>query len=327
MQMNPSSSALFSQHGQRLRCASFPSRTDRQSLTPRDWADAVAKQHGMRCHARDHGIKGAELRAWSLGDINALEARVGGCRITPASDSRDAFPENSLILKIFIEGSAVLEQAGKTSRVMRGALVLIDPSQDFEEIFEGDVHISTLVLPKRLLKNRGVPSTINGHITPDMSQPEMMFVRDMLYGIIRHSAHVSTEFAERLQKQVLDFIDVIIAASGPSIVGSGRHVTLYRARDYMRRNFADPDLDPDTIGAALQLSSNYLNKLFRSEGTSLMRYLWSLRLEQAALQLRNGPGRRVDQIAYACGFSSAAHFSRTFRARYGLTPSEMRHLA
>ncbi|WP_017522391.1 helix-turn-helix domain-containing protein [Pusillimonas noertemannii] len=38
------------------------------------------------------------------------------------------------------------------------------------------------------------------------------------------------------------------------------------------------------------------------------------------------PSRRVSEIAYAWGFNSIAHFSRVFRARYGMSPFEYREL-
>jgi hypothetical protein len=35
-------------------------------------------------------------------------------------------------------------------------------------------------------------------------------------------------------------------------------------------------------------------------------------------------GLRIEEVAWRCGFSSAAHFSRLFKQRYGATPKELR---
>ena len=48
-----------------------------------------------------------------------------------------------------------------------------------------------------------------------------------------------------------------------------------------------------------------------------------LRLEQAAALLARST-LSVKQIAARCGFASQFHFSRTFRAVYGASPTEIR---
>ena len=50
------------------------------------------------------------------------------------------------------------------------------------------------------------------------------------------------------------------------------------------------------------------------------------RLAAVAEALRNPRDTRpIAQIAYGLGFASAPHFSRAFRARFGATPSDVRH--
>ncbi|WP_408581717.1 helix-turn-helix domain-containing protein [Burkholderia cenocepacia] len=57
-----------------------------------------------------------------------------------------------------------------------------------------------------------------------------------------------------------------------------------------------------------------------------MRYLWCQRLDRAhqILSASHGHGLRIEEVAWRCGFSSAAHFSRRFRERFGQTPTEWR---
>jgi transcriptional regulator GlxA family with amidase domain len=53
------------------------------------------------------------------------------------------------------------------------------------------------------------------------------------------------------------------------------------------------------------------------------------RLEQARRELCDprAADRSITQIAMACGFKSAAHFSRRFAARFDRSPTEARRLA
>lgn len=78
------------------------------------------------------------------------------------------------------------------------------------------------------------------------------------------------------------------------------------------------------IARALGLSRRQLERLFeRDLGMTPARYLRELRLERSRhlLQQTRMP---VIEIAMACGFASAAHFSRSFRRRYGTSPKAAR---
>lgn len=66
----------------------------------------------------------------------------------------------------------------------------------------------------------------------------------------------------------------------------------------------------------------HLQRLFRSQGTSVMRHIVQVRLEHAHTLLRTGASdaTSVQGIAWQCGFSTAAHFSRVFKQRFGVSP-------
>ncbi|MNT66549.1 Exoenzyme S synthesis regulatory protein ExsA [compost metagenome] len=58
-------------------------------------------------------------------------------------------------------------------------------------------------------------------------------------------------------------------------------------------------------------------------GRSPKRYYLQMRLERAHLLLVNS-SLPIFEVAVACGFSSASHFSRTYRETYGCTPQRTR---
>ncbi|MGB1035575.1 MAG: helix-turn-helix domain-containing protein, partial [Primorskyibacter sp.] len=57
--------------------------------------------------------------------------------------------------------------------------------------------------------------------------------------------------------------------------------------------------------------------------TSPKKYYMDLRLERARLLLVQTE-KSVMDVAIACGFESAGHFSRVYRASYGVTPMAQR---
>jgi AraC-like DNA-binding protein len=99
-----------------------------------------------------------------------------------------------------------------------------------------------------------------------------------------------------------------------------------RVREFASRNLRDPDLDAEVIAAAVGVSVRYLHKLFACEPRTLMRWIRKERLTRIRNELANNAlsDHRIATIAYGWGFSDPAHFSRTFRAAYGVSPRDFR---
>lgn len=98
---------------------------------------------------------------------------------------------------------------------------------------------------------------------------------------------------------------------------------LIRIVGQMEANLAEP-LKLADMSPATGLSRRQMERLFRKEmGRTPARYYLDLRLERAHLLLITS-SLQVIEIAVACGFSTASHFSRTYRERYGFTPQRTR---
>ena len=93
----------------------------------------------------------------------------------------------------------------------------------------------------------------------------------------------------------------------------------------MRRQFRDAL----TIGEVARLhgiSASYLRQLFAAVNTSFSQQLLEYRLAAAhrALQDIRHIHHSISSIAYDCGFGDLSYFNRSFRRRYGMTPSDVR---
>ncbi|APE42045.1 AraC family transcriptional regulator [Sulfitobacter alexandrii] len=98
-----------------------------------------------------------------------------------------------------------------------------------------------------------------------------------------------------------------------------RNPKLQLAMQLMEANLEDP-LRPDEIADLVKLSSRQLERLFaRYLKTSPKRYYMQLRLEKARNLLRQ-TGLSVTEICVACGFRSLSHFSKSYRATFGIPP-------
>lgn len=83
------------------------------------------------------------------------------------------------------------------------------------------------------------------------------------------------------------------------------------------------------IARSQQISERYIRDLFASEGTTFSDFVREARLARAQRMLADPrqANRPINAIAYECGFGDLSYFNRSFRQRYGMTPSEARSLA
>jgi AraC-like DNA-binding protein len=102
--------------------------------------------------------------------------------------------------------------------------------------------------------------------------------------------------------------------------------TLHRLCQTIERRLDDADLTPAKVALAEGISERYLQKLFEGTGSSFTHYLRERRLQRTWADLSNPSEAHhsISEIAFRAGFNDSAHFSRTFRHRFGLSPREFR---
>lgn len=97
-----------------------------------------------------------------------------------------------------------------------------------------------------------------------------------------------------------------------------------RFMDVLRRNMGDSDLNADMIGAEMGLGRSQLYRKIKAlTNFSPVELLRQYRLREARARLL-GSDDTVSEIAYSCGFSTPAYFSKCYREEFGETPSETR---
>lgn len=82
----------------------------------------------------------------------------------------------------------------------------------------------------------------------------------------------------------------------------------------------------EICGNAMNMSGKYLSDLLKAEtGKSLLEHIHLFIVEQAKSTLLNS-NLSVSEISYSLGFDYPQHFSKLFKTKTGLSPSEYRHL-
>lgn len=113
--------------------------------------------------------------------------------------------------------------------------------------------------------------------------------------------------------------DVALDASG---LGAGLR---QRIVEFITRNVQVLELSPDFLCHHFKVSRAHLYRAFANDG-GVAKVLRNIRLDAAYRELTQPArsSRSITEIAHSLGFSSGNQLLRTFRGRFGMTPSEAR---
>ncbi|SFM47993.1 GlxA family transcriptional regulator [Methylobacterium pseudosasicola] len=147
---------------------------------------------------------------------------------------------------------------------------------------------------------------------------------DMAHTLI--AERMGTAFARRVSDWFLH--TAVSAADDPQRASTAErygvhHPALLIVLETMEKTVEAP-LGRQAMARLAAVSERHLDRLFLDkQGLSFSAQYRAIRLAHGRRLLRQSP-LRIGEIATACGFSSAAHFSRSYRSHFGCSPSAER---
>ncbi len=103
-----------------------------------------------------------------------------------------------------------------------------------------------------------------------------------------------------------------------------RNEKLIKAVGFLEARVEEP-FDLDACADHIGVSRRQIERLFnRYLGVTPVRYMNDLRLQHGRALLAE-TDMNVTEVAVACGYASASHFSKSFRKKYGVSPYRFSH--
>jgi AraC-like DNA-binding protein len=270
----------------------------------------------------------AELRLGSIGPLGIarIVAKPTDIERNRAHIDRGGARLFSFLLPV--RGAVAFEHCGHSITLRAGDFTLCDNAAPHRLHSSETTELIVLrVTPTVIREHLPNPELWCGMCLPSESifaAAAVNMVRDLYR---RLDAGVSERFAQTAAANLLGVLSTSIGMTFEVPESASSIVTRrIQAQRYVESHLCDHDLAPARVARALNISSRYLRMLFAGEPESIAGYILRRRLEECARQLANPMlrGRTITRIALANGFSSAAHFTRTFRDLYRVTPSQFR---
>ena len=277
------------------------------------------------------GVSG-RLDLWSFGTAHVFTARSTG--VTLVRDARAARGASPEAVAIGVQGLGVGRHETATGQrlVRTGDVLVVDVTRPFDFSWSGLGSSTSLQVP---IAELGLPMTVVQRAAGRLpGSPLYGLVSRHLVDLTRDAEALSASpMAAELGEASTLLVRALLADAAGQDGASARDVVeetlLSQVHAYVRQHLREPSLGPDSVAAALAVSRRQLFRVCRRAGFSLEQYVIARRLEGARAELASPPARSrpVAAVAYAWGFKDPSHFSRRFRAAYGLLPSDWRRLA
>lgn len=309
-------------------------RKDTSNLKESDrkdyWRNIICNEYvKLDCDRLSKDFHG-ELRGGGVvGNLQFSEVLADAQFVERSKQQIAKYAEADFLISFQIEQLGLVRQNGREALLTPGAFALYDSTEPYSLTFEERFHQLVIQMPKNVL-SRHLMNPEQYTAMPISGQTGLGAVlKDFIFSLARELHHVHTA-PDEMSENLVDMIAIAFSSSvmlnqvgNHSIV---RESLKRRIRQYIDNNLCNPGLSNGHIASSQHISVRYLHKLFDNEAETVHVLIRNKRLERAH-QLLNDPayaGHSIERIAYSTGFASAAHFSRAFKKKFGLCPSDVR---
>lgn len=263
--------------------------------------------------------------AWTVGRTQVL--RTAGTPMTLTRTAHDVRTEAPEMLAIAVtEGGALYAAGDVTQKIGRGGVALIDFSAPYVFSHAGPRMGSLTAHIKYADLGLGV-DVVRAAI-PRLGSSEVL---PLLRGHLLQMSSALDDIAatavaaENLGAATTALVRaLIVSAAGNRAQHDVLHETMRtQVVAYLRAHLHERDLTPARVAAAHHVSLRTLYTLWGQDDGGLADWIVRERLHRISDELAARPLRsNIFTIARRWGFSDPAHFSRRFRAAYGVSPRE-----
>jgi AraC-like DNA-binding protein len=268
------------------------------------------------------------IRGASVDEVHVTEVRATSHVVERTPELIARGDRSYFKVSLMLAGTGLLIQDDREAVLQAGDLAVYDTDRPYSLVFDDDFRTMVVMFPKHLIS---LPSDMIGQLTAvRISGQEGLggMVAPYLTQLAGNLDQLAGTTGARLAHSALDLVTTVFTRElGLDGVSADPHRALVqRIRGYIDRNLASTDLGPASIASAHFISTRHLHGLFQEQGVTVSTWIRTRRLEQCRRDLLDPmlADRPVAAVAARWGFVDAAHFSRAFKAAFGVSPSEYR---
>jgi len=258
--------------------------------------------------------------------------KIGWCRSAAAASwqrttSKTKDGDDDFALLIPLDGRMDCSQLHREVEVSPGHGVGVLHGEPFGVRFGDNNHHLVVMVPREALARRiaNLEDSATGLIHGETDA--LQLIKDYLSLLRENGGLANPDLQAAAANHVRDLVALAVGAPSDeadaihtNTVGAARLATI--KRDIAR----NPRITLNAIAKRQRVTPRYIQLLFEKEGTTFTAYLLAVRLN-AAYRMLTDPhhaGWTISTIAIEAGFGDLSHFNRSFKRRFGASPSGVR---
>ncbi|WP_315094243.1 helix-turn-helix domain-containing protein [uncultured Cellulomonas sp.] len=273
------------------------------------------------------------IEAWRLGSLDVWRNEASGMRMTRETRHLRADPDGRVAIAVQEAGQSLInyDDADPDVRAGIGGLICVDLTKPYDYAWRG---MGSAFCISVTADQVGLPAHVVRTASRQLRTSPLygLFQRHLL-GLAHNTDAVAADpAATGVASASVDLLRALLASAAHDVTFERSTIAatlLVQVRAYVQQHLREADLTPGTIARAHNISQRHLFRVCAAADFSLEQWIIGRRLVGAHDDLAQASNLMVpvSSIARRWGFRDPAHFTRRFKATYGLTPREWRRIA
>jgi AraC-like DNA-binding protein len=292
-----------------------------------DWKHVVANAfQGCTVDAQDQRFD-SSLSRCRIGSLDVTHVRAQRSFVQRWSEKKAASASGSVLLHLQVSGSCRTTQRRNDAVLKAGDAALCDPDCGYTIDFATPYEMFIIGLPLAKLCDHAPDFDLErlSGIKVDTSHSQLLLSFLQTAWTQRAHRRGDSAWEDCISRTGVDLVLRSFRSTKEAEYSSPRTKLQSAVLAYIKQNLVDPDLRVSAISQALGVSTRSVQFVFERMSTTASGFILDRRLDRAA-SLLDDPLKlgSITNVAFDCGFSDSAYFSRCFREHFGQPPREYR---
>ncbi|MGE3661239.1 MAG: helix-turn-helix domain-containing protein [Pseudonocardia sp.] len=289
-----------------------------------DWQEILSATHLDWTVRVDHRPFDAWVRRWWIDDLALVDCECGPCSGTRRRRQIAATDGEFVVVLVNRGGRETVEQDGEAA-LAPGDAVVWDSTRPARFAVHEPLTKRSLLIPRAALAE--VHGRVPTSTVLDGRAPATRLLLSYLDTLSATLPDLGPSAVSAARNATLELLVGALRADG-DVPSSGTVQPALRAamERYIERHLLGGAVSVNAIAAAHAVSVRTVNRVFNATGQTVGEVIRVRRLARAREELADSD-RPVSVIAHRWGFADPSHFTRSFKAHYGTSPSAYRRAA
>ncbi|MFC5995938.1 helix-turn-helix domain-containing protein [Pseudonocardia hispaniensis] len=262
-------------------------------------------------------------RLW-IDDLALVDCECGPCSGTRQRRQISGTDGEFVVVLITRGGRETVSQAAAEADLQPGDAVVWDSTVPARFRVWERLSKRSLLIPHAALDELSGRAWFSAGVMLDGRLPATRLLTTYLDTLSEALSGLSPAAVAAARNATLElFIGAVRAEGDVTTAGAARPALRAAMERWIDRHLLDDSLSPTAVAAAHGVSIRTVNRIFNATGQTVGEVVRVRRLARARKELAESD-RPIAAIAHRWGFSDSSHFSRSFKAHYGSSPTDYR---